>query len=151
MGGYRLGIKERMKFLLESALLLLFVLVLPTVKGHCCGHCIPALCSCYQTTGGCDTLTADGDCDPPPNSHLCCAPKAAGDCNLFCCECSSCCSRADGGSNSIPALQKWKEMDRNQDFKLDQEEIAYYLESVDSNSNGVIEPWEVDSSLYNIR
>ena len=35
--------------------------------------------------------------------------------------------QADGGSNSIPALQKWKEMDRNQDFKLDQEEIAYYL------------------------
>merc|ERR1712130_843396 len=84
---YRLGLKERMKFLLASALLL-FVLVLPTVKGHCCGHCVPVLCSCYQTTGGCDELTAEGDWDPPPSSHLCCAPKAAGDCNLFCCECS---------------------------------------------------------------
>ena len=35
--------------------------------------------------------------------------------------------QTDGGSSSIPALQKWKSMDRNKDFKLDQEEIAYYL------------------------
>merc|ERR1712189_41851 len=86
------GTLEKMKLLLASALLL-FLVVLPTVKGHCCGHCVPALCSCYQKAGGCDLMSADGDCDPPLNSHLCCAPQSAGDCNLFCCECSSCCSR----------------------------------------------------------
>jgi len=81
--------------------------------------------------------------------------------------------RADGGSNTIPAIQKWKMMDKNQDFKLDKQEIAYYLgngtlewtkltpqhtrltslffDAADSNSNGMVEPWEVDSSLYNIR
>ena len=26
-----------------------------------------------------------------------------------------------------------------------------FAEAADSNSNGVVEPWEVDSSLYNIR
>jgi len=94
-------------------------------------------------------------------------------CNLVCCECSACCTAADGGSNSIPALQKWKMMDRNKDFKLDHQEIAYYLgngtldwtkltpqhtrltslflDKLDSNSNGVVDPWEVDSSLHNIR
>merc|ERR1712126_254718 len=165
---YRLGIKERMKFLLVSALLL-FVLVLPTVKGHCCGHCIPALCSCYQTTGGCDTLTADGDCDPPPNSHLCCAPKAAGDCNLFCCECSSCCTGANGVSSTISAAEKWRTLDKNNDKKLDEAELSLFLgngtttwtkytlhhmrmtrlfmNAVDSNHNGQVDPWEMDSEL----
>ena len=38
--------------------------------------------------------------------------------------------QADGGSTTIPAIQKWKMMDKNQDFKLDKQEIAYYLGSM---------------------
>ena len=48
---------------------------------------------------------------------------------------SICVFQADAGSNIIPALQKWKMMDRNQDFKLDHQEIAYYL-GKPSEANG---------------
>merc|ERR1712236_149802 len=104
----------KMKHLLIS--LVLVCVYLNTATGHCCGHCVPALCSCFQKEGGCDVLSESGDCQPEPNSHLCCAPKSAGDCNLFCCECSSCCDRADGGSNVIPALEKWQSIDKNKDM-----------------------------------
>merc|ERR1711970_620710 len=137
------------------------------VKGHCCGHCVPGLCSCAGKPGGCDA--DDSSSCPPSNSHLCCAPQKCGDCNLFCCECSCCCDRTDGTTNKIPALQKWKSMDRNNDLKVDLNELSLYLgngtstwtkhtnfhskltklfmDAADSNTNGQIDPWEVDSEL----
>merc|ERR1712215_441891 len=141
---------------------------LNTATGSCCGGC-SATC---VANCDCGLDSDDGDCKHP-NSHFCCAPKAAGDCNLFCCECSACCTSADGGSNEVPALQKWRSLDKNKDMKLDNEEISYYLgngtlawtkmtpmhkrltslflEAADSNSNGVVDPWEMDSSLHNIK
>merc|ERR1711862_816417 len=161
------------------------------VNGHCCGHCVPGLCTCAGQPAGC----SDSPSCPPSvrsflsnfscklwlffsspicaffdhqNSHLCCAPQKCGDCNMFCCECSCCCDRTDG-SNEIPALQKWKSMDTNTDLKVDLDELSLYLgngtsawtkhtyfhtkltklfmDAADSNGNGYIDPWEVDSEL----
>merc|ERR1711872_821161 len=147
-------------FLTMLVRILLFVstltIFISIVTGHCCG--------------GCDGLAGDDSSScPPSNSHLCCAPQKCGDCNLFCCECSCCCSGADGKENIIPALQKWKSMDRNNDLKVDLEELSFYLgngtatwtkhtyfhakltklfmDGGDSNKNGQIDPWEVDSEL----
>merc|ERR1712236_183463 len=116
----------KMKHLLIS--LVLVCVYLNTATGHCCGHCVPALCSCFQTEGGCDTLPDGSTTCPPDNSHLCCAPSKCGDCNVFCCECSCCCSRSDGTTNSVPAIQKWNSVDKNRDLKLDEEELSLYLE-----------------------
>merc|ERR1711970_378643 len=131
------------------------------VKGHCCGHCVPGLCSCAGQPSGCDA--DDSPSCPPSNSHLCCAPQKCGDCNLFCCECSCCCSAP------TPALDKWNALDLNNDLKLDRDEITLYLgngsldwikhapqynrlvtlfmDKADANSNGAVDPWEMDSSL----
>merc|ERR1711872_470315 len=152
-----------------SALIFVVAFTVVPVTGHCCGHCVPDLCSCYGTTEGCGNTQNSTEGCPPKNSHLCCAPKKCGDCNLFCCECSCCCSRSDGSSNSIPALDKWKQVDKNGDLKIDTDELSVYLgngsitwtkytfyhakltqlflDATDSNSNGYIDPWEMDSEL----
>merc|ERR1711962_596872 len=149
--------------------LALVCVYLNTATGRCCGWCNG---DCPTSKCDCGVSSEDGSCDPA-NSHLCCAPKSAGDCNLFCCECSACCPNANGDSNEVPALQKWRSLDKNKDMKLDNEEIAYYLgngtlawtkmtpmhkrltslflEAADSNSNGAVDPWEMDSSLHNIK
>merc|ERR1712189_147449 len=74
-----------------------------------------------------------------------------------------------GGSNSIPALNKWKWVDKSGDLKIDADELSVYLgngsitwtkhtlyhakltqlflDAADSNGNGYIDPWEMDSEL----
>merc|ERR1712098_190451 len=146
-----------------------FTIFMSIVVGHCCGSC-DNTCPCYGKPGGCDLLAGDDSSScPPSNSHFCCAPQKCGDCNFVCCECSCCCSGADGKEIIIPALQKWKSMDRNNDLKVDLEELSFYLgngsstwtkhtyfhakltklfmDTGDSNKNGQIDPWEVDSEL----
>merc|ERR1712055_274870 len=139
-------------------------LLLHAATGSCCGWCTGSNCACKDQPGGCGLDESDGSCDPPHvNSHACCAPQKCGDCNLFCCECSCCCS------TPTPALDKWNALDLNNDLKLDRDEITLYLgngsldwikhapqynklvslfmDKADANSSGAVDPWEMDSSL----
>merc|ERR1711872_60040 len=166
-----MGAFSKISFTMSERFLFCIVLLsagLTLVSGECCGSC-DGSCPCAGQPGGCDGTDDSTSCSTLNYSHLCCAPKAAGDCNLFCCECSSCCKSANGVSSTISAAEKWRTLDKNNDKKLDEAELSLFLgngtstwtkytlhhkqmtrlfmNAVDSNHNGQVDPWEMDSEL----